>query len=208
MSYKIILAVLSSTIMLLAGPSSLAQEICPITGLPKDGSMPSGSHIKEKKKSTKDSPGVEVGSVAPTSLGKDANKDKVSLTDMRGKVTLISFWDPSCQYCIEDLSVFSNVKRQVGSELLEVVAINIYTNKSLFKRIAKQMKGFDITMVNDSRKKLSKSYGVERGPYLAMIDKDGRVNQTFADYDQSIVNSVIPQLEILINTPKKEVAAK
>ena len=123
------------------------------------------------------------------------------------QLVVLSFWDTKCQYCVQDMAVLDNVQRQVGQDKLEVIAINIHTPKRTFKKIAKQLKSYEITMLHDNRDKVSKSYGVSKGPYLAVIDVHGEVAFTYSDYSESVVNTLIPQLESLLNKPTDDLAA-
>lgn len=71
------------------------------------------SCIKEQEQSSDDTTLVSVGQMAPDFTVEMLDGDTIRLSDLRGDVVLLTFWDPRCPTCVQlmDVSEERIVKR-------------------------------------------------------------------------------------------------
>jgi peroxiredoxin len=128
---------------------------------------------------------VQNASAAPCS-GEDLAKDfsmrdlegtKVSLSDYRGeKAVLLFFWATWCPYCHAAKPDLERIRREIGSEDLEVLAINIgYRDPA--ERVKRFQKGHPLPgrVLYDKGSEVTKSYSVQGVPLFVLVNECGEV---------------------------------
>jgi thiol-disulfide isomerase/thioredoxin len=106
----------------------------------------------------------------------DLQGQKHSLSEYRGKVTVINFWATWCGPCKHEMPLFSDAAKKYGADRLQVVAISL-DNESTRKNIAafaeKEKMSFPILLgTTEDMKTLGLGEGL---PATAFVDQNGQI---------------------------------
>ncbi len=143
----------------------------------------------------------------PDLLGVDGNGASVLVSAYRGKVVVLSFWASWCGYCLKELPVLEKIQRVLGKERIEVIAINIDRNRGDYLKMKRQLKNFELTMARDENHTAADEYGATALPFLVMVDKSGRIANTWMGYPESKLDMIVEQINGLLDEPAESRAA-
>jgi len=105
--------------------------------------------------------------------GRTIDARQISLTDLRGKVVLVNFWASWCLECRPEMPVLESLHREVASQGLVIVGVNVRENRETVSRYAKQL-GLTFPLVLDPDGKINALYGVVGLPTTFLVGRDGR----------------------------------
>ena len=71
---------------------------------------------------------VAVGDLAPDFQLEDTKGNKVSLSDLRGKIVLVNFWATWCPPCIEEMPSMERLHEVIAGDDFVMLAINTEEN--------------------------------------------------------------------------------
>lgn len=141
---------------------------------------------------------VEIGDTPPDYLGKSENKTKIFLSESNGKIRIITFWATWCAPCLKELPVLNAIQINGGADRIQTIAININDRRNDFRRALRALKDYEIEFIFDSRKSVSKKYGVEGIPHMLIIDVDGRVAFQHIGYSESAIPGIVEEINSLL----------
>jgi len=149
---------------------------------------------------------VKPGDVPPDGLGKTVDGQVVSLASMHGKVVVISFWATWCHYCMQEMPVLAGVQVQASTHhlALQVVSINAGESRDTFVRSAKLIKRRlpDLLLSWDRDGKVGEPYGANKMiPVMVMLHRDGTVAHIHAGYDESMLDTLVAEINELLAEP-------
>ncbi|MGQ9848350.1 MAG: thioredoxin-like domain-containing protein [Bacteroidales bacterium] len=75
-----------------------------------------------------------IGSTFPSLYLSDIHNKKIKITDTKSNYTLVVFWNPECEHCIDYMKKIKNVYTSYNRNELEVVAILTGSNSELWKK--------------------------------------------------------------------------
>jgi thiol-disulfide isomerase/thioredoxin len=137
---------------------------------------------------------LAVGSVPFDELGKDVDGNKVTISEHRGKVVIVSFWASWCGPCRKELPILANIAKKVGPDHLKVISINFHDEPKPFRIIADAMKTLPITILKDSSGKAARKFEVRGIPRMIIIDRDGKVAADHTGYGEGSVEAIVDEL--------------
>jgi thiol-disulfide isomerase/thioredoxin len=142
---------------------------------------------------------IAVGDTPPDSLGRSHQGDNVLISELRGKVVVVTFWASWCGYCRKELPVLAGLQDAAGKERLEVVAVNYHDDHDVYRELARKLKDVQLTLTYDGSGRIGDAYGVKVLPYLLIIGKDGKVAFQDTGYDEA-------SLQVIVDAVNKELA--
>lgn len=142
-----------------------------------------------------------MGEAPPDWLGKTPKGDDIRISDLRGKVVLVSFWASWCGYCRKQLPVIEKLQQVVGRERMEVVLVNFQEPPRTYREIVRKLKGLTLTLTHDRDGAISEAYGVTSIPRLFMVDKDGRLGWTHSGYSEASIPKIAAAADRLLSEP-------
>lgn len=83
---------------------------------------------------------VENGKVSPDFTYNDANDNKVSLSDFRGKYVMIDIWATWCKPCVEQIPYFDSVQENFEDKNIVFLSISIDDTKEEWKNFIEEHK--------------------------------------------------------------------
>ncbi len=114
--------------------------------------------------------------VAPEITLNDASGKSISLSSLKGKVVVLSFWASWCPYCRKDNPALVSLYNKYKDQGLEVYSVSLDTNKADWEAAIKKDGLAWANHVSDLKKwdgTAVATYNVEATPYKLLLDKEG-----------------------------------
>jgi peroxiredoxin len=142
---------------------------------------------------------LKIGDPAPVFQFQNAAEQTVALSDFKGKVVLINFWQIECYWCRQEMAYIQQVYDEWQGKGLVVLAINIAESPSNVAKFI-QDNGLSFPVLLDSEVKVTRQY--YKGRYLSIpitffIDKEGIIQhiQVGAFSSKEQIESILSQLD-------------
>ena len=137
---------------------------------------------------------IEPGTKAPGFTLFDQNREKVSLSDFRGRKVLLVFYPADfSDFCSNQMSVYQEVLGEIEERGVQVLGISVDSFES--HRAFREQLGLEFPLLSDfhPKAKVSSAYGAHLGEIginnrsLVMIDEEGIVRWV---YEAASLNEV------------------
>ena len=141
---------------------------------------------------------ISVGDTVPSFKARTIDGSKsVAVEDYRGKVILIDFWASWCPPCLKSLPKYNDLRREIGTDNFEIVAVNVDENTEDAKKfLAKHPVSYPIA--KDPKGILPGVFGVKAMPTSYLVDKNGVVKYVHAAFKEGDIEKLRVQIEKLI----------
>ncbi len=116
---------------------------------------------------------LNLGAEAPDFTGVEVTLDKSSLSDYRGKVTLLFFWHALMPAHNESLALMRKYQEDFAGKDIQILGVNMDNPRTLRKHIAEgtvNWKNF-----SDSTQSITKLYRVEQWPFVYVLDGEHKI---------------------------------
>jgi thiol-disulfide isomerase/thioredoxin len=137
---------------------------------------------------------LKVGDPAPNLLGKTMSGDPVLLESFRGKVLVVTFWASWCGPCRKELPGLNALQNAVGTEFIQVVAVNSKEDNETVRAIMRQLKDRKLVSSFDRSGDIGESFGVNAFPNLWIIDPEGVIVMHKVGYGEDSLKSIIAEI--------------
>lgn len=115
-----------------------------------------------------------VGVAAPSYRGHDLEGQPVDLAALRGAVVVVNVWATWCQPCRRELPALQELQDQHARDGLRVIAVSIDAAGGAPEiRAFLDEHGIDLTVVHDSRQRVTRAFGTTGVPETFLIGRDG-----------------------------------
>lgn len=123
----------------------------------------------------------EQSSIAPDFTVLDYNGREVSLSNYKGKPTVLNFWATWCYYCKEEMPDFDKAyKENPNVQFLMVNATDGYQETMEQAKKYYEDSGFSFPVFFDTQMSAVNAYGVSGFPATVIIDEEGNVVNYFS----------------------------
>jgi Thiol-disulfide isomerase and thioredoxins len=150
--------------------------------------------------------GIGPGDTPPDALGSALGGPAVSVSSLRGKVVVISFWATWCGYCMKEMPILAGLQTLATQRglPLQVVAVDSKEDRDTFTHSArllrKRLPGLLITW--DRTGAIGKPYGSDKGiPVMVMLHRDGTVAHIHVGYGEDMLDSLVAEINSLLAEP-------
>jgi peroxiredoxin len=133
---------------------------------------------------------INAGDVAPDFTVKMLDGKKITLSQQRGKVVLISFWATWCPPCRLELSHLQKdvIDRFAGEDLV-VLPISRGEERSKVEDYIKKM-GYKFPIGLDTTQEIYRKYASNYIPRSIVVGRDGVVKYVGVGYDEAIAKEI------------------
>lgn len=139
------------------------------------------------------------GDAAPDVVGHTLGGSPVKLSDLRGKVVVVSFWATWCGYCLKELPILEGIQKLAGKQHnVQVIAVNT-EDRDTFRRLTRIMKDFTLAMANDAGNNAQTAYGVKGIPHLVIIGRDGVIIRVYRGYGEEMLDRITKDINLAIS---------
>ena len=118
---------------------------------------------------------VAVGDPAPDFQLEDTKGNKVSLSELRGKIVLVNFWATWCPPCIEEMPSMERLNEVFAGDDFVMLAINTEESGRNIVPAFLEKTPYSFSILYDDKGVVQKRYGVFKFPESFIIRKDGTV---------------------------------
>jgi len=122
-------------------------------------------------------PVLKVGTLVPDFTLPTIAGDRLSLTNYRGKIVVIDFWQTWCPPCVEELPRLRSLQAKYGRQGLAVLGITGKSDadgeKDLRELIAQHR--IDYPSLIDEAGRVAGQYNVSGYPHLFVLDRTGKL---------------------------------
>lgn len=140
---------------------------------------------------------ADVGDTPPDDLGKFEG-NRILLSDNPGTVRIVTFWATWCPPCRKELPVLAQMQNNVGTEELQVYAVNYKESPRVVKKLRRQLPDTDVVFLSDRKGLVGEAYGVGGIPHMVIIGKDGKIAYRHVGYADSVIDRLIEELNTLL----------
>jgi peroxiredoxin len=116
--------------------------------------------------------GPEVGNLAPDFTLTTLDGEQVSLSQYRGKVVMVNFWQSSCSSCENEMPHLQATYEKWPRDKLEILAISV-GERAAFVQSFVDRQGLPFPVLLDSDEAVSEIYQISRFPTTFLINADG-----------------------------------
>ena len=141
---------------------------------------------------------IHVGDVAPDFTVEMLNGDKVTLSALRGKPVLLTFWATWCPPCRQELSHLKADVLDVFGDKITVLPISRGENITTVETFMKKM-NYTFPVGLDIDQSIYKKYASNYIPRSFVIDGKGEVVYVGVGYDEAIAKEIDAALKAAIN---------
>jgi thiol-disulfide isomerase/thioredoxin len=146
---------------------------------------------------------LQPGDTPPDTLGVTRDGTPLTLSSMRGKVVVVSFWATWCGYCMKELPTLANIQQLATARHLplQIVAVNDQESREIFVRTTRNMHRIlpSLVMSWDEHGSVGKPYGSNEGiPVMVMFTPDGTIAHLHVGYDESSLNEILAEINALV----------
>jgi cytochrome c biogenesis protein CcmG, thiol:disulfide interchange protein DsbE len=118
-----------------------------------------------------------IGSVAPDFTVQDA-QNKVTLSQLRGKIVVLNFWATWCPPCVEEMPSLVEMQRRMKAKGVTVLAVSLDVDDAAYRQFVK-LHNVDLLTVRDGDEKSNTLYGTFKFPETYIIDRNGVMRRKF-----------------------------
>ena len=141
---------------------------------------------------------IHVGDVAPDFTVEMLNGEKVTLSALRGKPVLLTFWATWCPPCRQELSHLKADVLDVFGDKITVLPISRGENVSTVEAFMAKMK-YNFPVGLDIDQSIYKKYASNYIPRSFVVDSEGKVVYVGVGYDETIANEIDAALKAALN---------
>jgi peroxiredoxin len=136
--------------------------------------------------------GPEVGKLAPDFTLTTLKGKQVSLSQFRGKIIMVNFWQSTCSNCIEEMPYLQAIYEEWPHDKLEILAVSV-GEKAAFVQSFVETRGLTFPALLDSDEAVSEIYQISRFPTTFFVNADGIIKEikTGAFTSQSEIEAIL-----------------
>jgi len=142
------------------------------------------------------------GDIPPDYLGHARDGHEVRVSDLRGKVVIVSFWASWCGYCRKELPVLAALQKLKGSSDLQVIGVNHSDDYDKYKDLSRRWKNLEIILTFDAAdNRIGKPWEINGLPFMVMIGRDGRIAHILTGYGEDSLDEIMAEVDGLLAQP-------
>jgi peroxiredoxin len=139
-----------------------------------------------------------VGQPAPDLVARGLSGENVRISEHRGEVVVVSFWNGTCNTCRAQLEALDRISKTYASAGLTVIGVNLDENLPRAEKFARaQDVGFQLLVA--TAKNTGRDYRVDRLPMLVFVDRAGVLRAAHREFKKRDEEIYVRELRTLLN---------
>ncbi|MGW8271760.1 MAG: TlpA family protein disulfide reductase [Thermodesulfovibrionales bacterium] len=142
---------------------------------------------------------AEVGKPAPAFSLIDTDGNRVSLSDLKGRVTILEFWATWCGPCQESVPELNVLEAKFGGSDVTVLGISVDEEEDASAIVrefaAKHKIGYPILIADEGTKT---AYGIMSIPVLFILDRGHVIKSRHVGYRPGMSKELIAEIEAML----------
>jgi len=136
--------------------------------------------------------GPEMGKLAPDFTLTTLKGEQISLSQFRGKIVMVNFWQSTCSNCGEEMPYLQAIYNKWPHDKLEILAVSV-GEKAAFVQSFVETRGLTFPALLDSDEAVSEIYQISRFPTTFFVNADGIIKEikTGAFTSQSEIEAIL-----------------
>lgn len=141
---------------------------------------------------------VKVGDTAPDFTAQLYPEGEVTLSSLRGKVVLLTLWDPECPDCQKEMSVAQSliIDHFEGKEF-HYLPVARGQNYDSIKSFCEQ-NGYTFPIGLDPKREIYNLYASKFVPRSFIIDQKGVIRSSDVEYETEHINEIVATIDRLL----------
>ena len=142
----------------------------------------------------------EIGKDIPLFSGKTANGESVSISDYKGKVTVVDFWASWCRPCKEEFPFLIELNNNYSEKGFAFLAVNLdeeIANMNNF--LKKYSKDINFKIITDPDSKIANQFNIEAIPSTFVLDKKGVLRYMHVGFSPGDKEKFKTEIETLLS---------
>jgi thiol-disulfide isomerase/thioredoxin len=136
------------------------------------------------------------GTSAPEIPLYNLNGEAMQLSVFKGKVLLLNFTINGCPHCVESIETLNKLQEKYKTTDFFIITINLFDDKAA---ILKFDKNFDVKYhTYTSDKSTKEKYRVQAYPLFYLIDKSGKITNSYDGFSTAIGVQMVDEIQRLI----------
>jgi peroxiredoxin len=136
--------------------------------------------------------------VAPDFALRSLTGGNVRLSEYRGSVVLLGFWARWCGDCRQAMQALDEVHKKYQRAGLVTLGINVGDTAEQAAAMARSL-GLEFPVLIDTTKTASSQFNLKSMPLLLLIDREGRVRDSYAGFERGQELLITEKLRQLLN---------
>ena len=140
---------------------------------------------------------VKIGQLAPDFTVEMTDGSCIRLSELRGKVVLLTFWDPECPTCRREMAEAQNrIVERMESAGVKYLPISRGYDKKTITDFCKN-NGYTFPVGIDPNKEIYGLYATKFVPRSFIIDKGGIICYIYVEYELNKLEEILTAAETL-----------
>lgn len=143
---------------------------------------------------------VNAGDNAPNFTVEMLDGSSITLSDLRGRVVLLTFWSHECSMCRAEIAVVRDriIDRFEGEEFT-YLPVSRGLPREAVESFCEQ-NGYDFPIGIDPSRSIYSMYATKYVPHSFLVDRNGIVRLTAAEYEPEYLDTIAEQARHLLAT--------
>ncbi len=141
---------------------------------------------------------VSVGEKAPDFTAEMLDGSDVTISELRGRVVLLTFWSPECSMCRAEMAVVQErvIDRLDGCEFTYLPVSRGMSRETVEQFCRQNGYGFPVGL--DPDRSIYNMYATRYVPRSFLIDRDGTIVLSAAEYDTGYLDTIVARARELL----------
>ncbi len=147
---------------------------------------------------------IQDGMLAPDVTFMDADSNKVSISDWRGKYVYIDIWASWCVQCLNQMPAFKQLERDYAGKGIRFVSINVDDHPARWKARLKAsaMSGKQYHASGGYKSDFAKAFLIKSLPRYILLDPDGIIVALDAPRPTSSIRAMLDNPDVFAHASK------
>jgi peroxiredoxin len=136
--------------------------------------------------------------VAPDFALRSLEGGNIRLSEYRGNVVLLGFWARWCGDCRQAMQALNEVNEKYQRAGLVTLSINVGDTEEQAATMAHSL-GLEFPVLVDTTKIASSQFNLKSMPLMLLVDREGRIRETYAGFERGQELLITEKLRQLLN---------